>query len=287
MADPVASMEGNQMRLAGEVAVVTGSTKGMEKAIAERFATEGAKVVLTGRTATLGREVETSIRRHGGEAVFVCMDQSREDDVRAAMSTAVSTYGKLTILVNNAAPTEWTVGPGAIDGTIVGVSTEGWNTTIVATLYGPFWACKYAMTEMAKSGGGAVVNISSIGALLGNNGTAAYSAAKSAMLALTRSAAVEGAADKIRANCIVPGAVPIPGRTDALLADPTYRDALLSLQLTGLGEPADIANAALFLASQEAKVITGITMPVDGGATCKMPLPAMTNEYWAEPAAAE
>jgi len=270
------------------VALITGSTKGMGKAIAERFAREGAKVVITGRTEALGCEVEKSIREQGGDAVFVRVDQSREDDVWAAISSAVRTFGKLTILVNNAAPTEWTVGPDAIDGTIVGVSTEGWNTMIVATLYGPFWACKYAMIEMAKSGGGAIVNISSIGALLGNNGTAAYSAAKSAMLALTRSAAVEGAADNIRANCIVPGAVPIPGRTDALFADPAYRAALLSLQLTGLGTPDDIANAALFLASSEAKFITGITMPVDGGATCKMPLPAMTTAYWqASSAAAE
>jgi NAD(P)-dependent dehydrogenase (short-subunit alcohol dehydrogenase family) len=260
------------MRLAGNVALVTGSTRGIGRAIAIRFAREGAQVVVTGRTEDAGRAVEAEIRDAGGDAVYVVTDLANEDDVVAAVQAAVERYGKLTILVNNAAPTEL-MGPGRLDRRVTELTNEGWDSIMLVALKAVVWACKYSLPEIAKAGGGAVVNISSAASLLGTAGLDTYTAAKGALNTLTRSMAVEYAPDGVRVNCIVSGMVLTSEGAFKMMDDPIVGGATKAMHLTRLGLPDDIANAALFLASDEAAFVTGAILPVDGGVTARMPVP--------------
>jgi NAD(P)-dependent dehydrogenase (short-subunit alcohol dehydrogenase family) len=260
------------MRLAGNVALVTGSTRGIGRAIAVRFAREGARVVVTGRTEDAGREVEGEIRNAGGMAVYVPTDLASEDDVVAAVRAAVDNFGKLTILVNNAAPTEL-MGPGRLDRRVTELTNEGWDSIMLVALKAVVWACKYSIPEIAKAGGGAVVNISSAASLLGTAGLDTYTAAKGALNTLTRSMAVEYAPDGVRVNCIVSGMVLTSEGAFKMMDDPVIGGATKAMHLTRLGLPDDIANAALFLASDEAAFVTGAILPVDGGVTARMPVP--------------
>jgi 3-oxoacyl-[acyl-carrier protein] reductase len=260
------------MRLEDEVALVTGSTRGIGRAIAVRFAREGAKVVVTGRTEDAGREVEREIRDAGGDAIYVRTDMGQEDDVVAAVRTAVDTFGKLTTLVNNAAPTEL-MGPGRLDRRVTELTNEGWDSIMLVALKAVVWACKYAIPELAAAGGGAVVNISSAASMLGTPGLDTYTAAKGALNTLTRSMAVEYAPDGVRVNCIVSGMVLTSEGAFKMMDDPVIGGATKAMHLTRLGLPDDIANAALFLASDEAAFVTGAILPVDGGVTARMPVP--------------
>jgi 3-oxoacyl-[acyl-carrier protein] reductase len=260
------------MRLEEEVALVTGSTRGIGRAIAVRFAREGASVVVTGRTEDAGRDVEREIRDAGGDAIYVRTDMAREDDVVAAVRAAVDTFGKLTTLVNNAAPTEL-MGPGRLDRRVTELTNEGWDSIMLVALKAVVWACKYAIPEIAAAGGGAVVNISSAASMLGTPGLDTYTAAKGALNTLTRSMAVEYAPDGIRVNCIVSGMVLTSEGAFKMMDDPVIGGATKAMHLTRLGLPDDIANAALFLASDEAAFVTGAILPVDGGVTARMPVP--------------
>lgn len=259
-------------RLDGHVAIVTGSTRGIGSATAERFAAEGAAVVVTGRSVEAGRDVERSIRAAGGEATFVPTDLAVEDDVVAMVRTATERYGKVTILVNNAAPTEL-MGPGRLDRRVTDLTNEGWDAILRVGLTAVIWACKYAIPEMARAGGGAVVNISSAASILGTPGLDTYTCIKGALNALTRSLAVEYAPDGIRVNGIVSGMVLTSEGAHKMMDDPVIGGATKAMHLTRLGLPADIANAALFLASDEAAFVTGALLPVDGGVTARMPVP--------------
>jgi NAD(P)-dependent dehydrogenase (short-subunit alcohol dehydrogenase family) len=259
-------------RLDGHVAVVTGSTRGIGRATAVRFAAEGAKVVVTGRTDDAGHEVEREIRDAGGVATFVHTDLATESDVIGMVATAVDRYGKLTTLVNNAAPTEL-MGPGRLDRRVTELENDAWDSIMVVALKAVVWACKYAIPEMAKAGGGAIVNISSAASILGTPGLDTYTAAKGALNTLTRSMAVEYASDNIRSNCIVSGMVLTSEGAFKMMEDPVIGGATKAMHLTRLGLPEDIANAALFLASDEAAFITGAVIPVDGGVTARMPVP--------------
>jgi NAD(P)-dependent dehydrogenase (short-subunit alcohol dehydrogenase family) len=259
-------------RLDGKVAIVTGSTRGIGRATAIRFAQEGAKVVVTGRTDDDGREVEREIRDAGGEATFVRTDLAQEGDVVAMVGAAVERYGTLTTLVNNAAPTEL-MGPGRSDRRVTELENDAWDAIMLVALKAVVWACKYAIPEMAKAGGATIVNISSAASMLGTPGLDAYTAAKGALNTLTRSMAVEYAADGIRSNCIVAGMVLTSEGAFTLMEDPVIGGATRAMHLTRLGLPEDIANAALFLASDESAFITGAVIPVDGGVTARMPVP--------------
>lgn len=260
------------MRLAGHVALVTGSTRGIGRAIAARFAREGAGVVVTGRSEDAGRALEDEIREAGGEATYVRTDLAVEDDVVAAVRAATERYGKLTVLVNNAAPTEL-MGPGRLDRRVTELTNEGWDSIMLVALKAVVWACKYAIPEIAAAGGGAIVNISSAASLLGTPGLDTYTAAKGALNTLTRSMAVEYAPDGIRCNCIVSGMVLTSEGAFTMMEDPVIGGATKAMHLTRLGLPDDIANAALFLASDEAAFVTGAILPVDGGVTARMPVP--------------
>jgi NAD(P)-dependent dehydrogenase (short-subunit alcohol dehydrogenase family) len=254
------------------VAIVTGSTRGIGRATAIRFAQEGASVIVTGRTESDGREVEKEILDGGGRATFVPTDLANEDDVRAMVRAAVDQYGLLTTLVNNAAPTEL-MGPGRLDRRVTELENEAWDSIMLVALKAVVWACKYSIPEMIKAGGGALVNISSAASMLGTPGLDTYTAAKGALNTLTRSMAVEYAADNIRSNCIVSGMVLTSEGAHKMMEDPVIGGATRAMHLTRLGVPEDIANAALFLASEEAAFITGAVIPVDGGVTARMPVP--------------
>ena len=265
-------------RMAGKVALVTGSTRGIGRAIAMRFAAEGAKVVVTGRTEETGREVEAEIRAAGGDATYVRTDLANEDEVVAAVSAAVTTYGRLTTLVNNAAPTEL-MGPGRMDRRVTELENDAWDSIMLVALKAVVWACKHAIPEMAKAGadaGSSIVNISSAASMLGTPGLDTYTAAKGALNTLTRSMAVEYAGDGIRSNCIVSGMVLTSEGAHTLMEDPVIGGATRAMHLTRLGLPEDIANAALFLASDEAAFVTGAVIPVDGGVTARMPVPDLS-----------
>jgi NAD(P)-dependent dehydrogenase (short-subunit alcohol dehydrogenase family) len=256
-------------RLEGQVALVTGSTRGIGRVTAEIFAAEGARVVVTGRTVDDGRTVEKRIRAAGGEALYVATDVEQEGDIEAAIAEAVRAFGSLTVLVNNAAPTDL-MQTGLVDGSVTDLTTERWRKIMLGTLDSAFWACKYAIPEMTRAGGGAIVNIASSAATRGWAGIDAYTAAKAGLLGLTRSIATEYAGQAIRCNAITVGMVPhVDGEE---VADSPLVPILRKVQLTRLGRADDIAHAAAFLASEDAGFITGVVLPVDGGLTSAIKL---------------
>lgn len=259
-------------RLAGKVAIVTGSTRGIGRACALRFAEHGAKVVVTGRSEVEGAAVEREIRAFGGDARYVRTDLGDEEQVRAMVAAAVDTYGALTTLVNNAAPTDL-MGPGRLDRRITEITDEGWDQILRVGLTAVMWCCRHAIPRMVESGGGSIVNISSAASILGTPGLTAYTAMKGAVNTLTRSVAVEYAGEGIRSNCIVSGMVLTSDGAWKMMEDPVVGGATRAMHLTRLGVPDDIAYAALYLASDESAFVTGALIPVDGGVTCRMPVP--------------
>jgi NAD(P)-dependent dehydrogenase (short-subunit alcohol dehydrogenase family) len=245
-------------RMAGKVALISGSTRGIGRSIAELFAAEGAKVAVTGRTVEKGEKMVARIREAGGDAEFFRLDIGDEDSVRSVIEATVERFGTLTTLVNNAAPTtevSTTVKP------VAEMSTEEWNTILVPTLTGNvFWASKYAWPHLAAADGASIVNISSGQAMAGFSGFSAYAAAKGGVNSLTRVLAVEGALAGIRCNCIVVGRV-VSGRGDTGVGVGSGAGG----RLTRIGSPMDIAYTACFLASEEGAFITGQLMTADGG----------------------
>jgi NAD(P)-dependent dehydrogenase (short-subunit alcohol dehydrogenase family) len=245
------------MRLDGKVALVSGSTRGIGRTIAEMFAAEGAKVAVTGRTVDRGQKVVQGIRDAGGDAEFFPLDVNSEESVRTTVEAVAARFGKLDTLINNAAPTD------VVSTTVKRIfdyTTEEWEAILRGTLTGPlFWTCKYGMPKLAAAGGGSIVNISSAQAVIGLTGFSAYGAAKGAINALTPILAVEGAPLGIRANTVVVGRV-ISHKADTGVA-------VGGGHLTRLGRPADIAYIATWLASDESGFVTGSLVTADGGFT--------------------
>jgi NAD(P)-dependent dehydrogenase (short-subunit alcohol dehydrogenase family) len=245
------------MRLEGKVAIVSGSTRGIGRTIAEQFASEGAKVAVTGRTVDRGEKVVARITEAGGEAAFWPLDITSEDSVHSVMDSVAERFGKLDILINNAAPTDAVstqVKP------LIDYTTEEWDRIILGTLTGNvFWACKYGIPHLIDAGGGAVVNISSGQSVLGLSGFAAYGAAKGAINSITRTLAVENAQHNIRVNAIIVGRVISHSKDTGV--------GIGEGHLTRLGIPADIAYCAPWLASDEAGFVTGSLVTADGGFT--------------------
>jgi NAD(P)-dependent dehydrogenase (short-subunit alcohol dehydrogenase family) len=244
--------------MAGKVALVSGSTRGIGRSIAEHLAAQGARVVVTGRTVAKGEKVVSRIREAGGTAEFLRLDVTDEDSVRSVIEETVRRFGGLTTLVNNAAPTE------VVATTVkhlVDYTTEEWNTILVGTLTGNvFWASKYAWPHLAAAGtagGASIVNISSGQAIAGFKGFGAYGAAKAGVSSLTRTLAVEGAAVGIRANTV------LVGRVVSSAGDSGHHTG--GGRLTRIGNPMDIAYAVGYLASDQAAFVTGAELVADGG----------------------
>ena len=243
------------MRLEGKVALISGSTRGIGRSTAEMFGREGAKVAVTGRTVDRGQKVSAAIRDAGGDAEFFELDVTREDSVRNVIESVAERFGKLNVLINNAAPTRdisMTVKP------LHEYTTEEWDHILLGTLTGNvFWACKYGIPHLIAAGGGSIVNISSDQSIVGLSGFGAYSAAKGAINSVTRTLAAEGSAHGIRVNTIV------VGRVIAHSGDTGV--SVGSGHMTRLGVPNDVAYCATWLASDEATFVTGSLVTVDGG----------------------
>ncbi len=249
-------------QLDGKVAVITGAASGMGKAAALLFAKEGAHVVLADLNSPGGEAAAQEASAAGPNCVFQRTDVSLEADVAALVARALSEFGRLDVMFNNA-------GIGGAIGSIVGIAVEDWDRTQAVCLRGVFLGIKHAIAPMRAQGGGAIVSTASIAGIDGYPNLHAYCAAKAGVVNLTRSASIELAADKIRVNAIAPGGVSTPiigGGTNFNKA--AVDAALVNAQpLPVAGQPEDIAQAALFLASDAARFITGHTLVVDGGAT--------------------
>jgi NAD(P)-dependent dehydrogenase (short-subunit alcohol dehydrogenase family) len=247
----VTEADPNAGRLAGEVALVTGSTAGLGRAIARRLAAEGAVVVVTGRDGTRGRAVAAEV---GG--TFLAADL-RDEQACTDLVDAAAAEG-LTVLVNNAVADVTTT-------SVEDLTTEAWEAAFRVNVTAPMWLCRAALPHFRRAGHGSIVNVSSRAAERASPGLAAYVASKGALNALTRALAVEGAADGIRANTVAPGYV-LNDRRDAELDD-ARRARLEAMHLTRLATGEDVAAAVAFLASRDAETVTGILLPVDGGST--------------------
>jgi NAD(P)-dependent dehydrogenase (short-subunit alcohol dehydrogenase family) len=243
------------MRLAGKVALVSGAASGMGASEASIFAREGAKVIVADVLEAEGKQVADKI---GAAARFVKLDVTSETEWDAAVKAAVSAFGKLDVLVNNAGIS------GTYDQDML--SSAAWDRVMAINAKGVFLGMKYAIPEMKKAGGGAIVNISSISGFVGQDGVhMAYNASKGAVRIMTKTAAVQFAGDGIRVNSVHPGFMP-PMRTSKTSADPTWRAKMLAaVPMRREGRVEEVAHAVLFLASDEASYITGTELVVDGG----------------------
>ena len=247
-------------RLEGKVAVITGAGSGIGAATARLFAAEGAAVVVADLNEAGGTEVMRQCR-DGGRATFVRADVSREEDVQAMIAAARDEYGRVDVLFNNA-------GLGGAIGPIHDTLVEDWDRTFAVLVRGVFLGIKHAVSQMRANGGGSIISTASVAGIRGGAGPHAYSAAKAAVVNLTRSVALEVAADNIRVNCICPGGINTPLISNRLGGTDVTDQVLAQLQpIVRAGRPEDIAGMALYLASDESSFVTGTSMVVDGGLT--------------------
>jgi len=249
------------MRLENKVALISGGARGMGAVEAKLFAEEGAKVIIGDMLEEEGRKVEAKINEAGGECVFVSLDVSSEEAWQNAVNEAVSRYGKLDILVNNAGIYR--------AHNVEETTSDEWDQVMDINAKGVFLGTKHAIPAMRDAGGGSIVNISSVAGLVGSRATSAYNASKGAVRLLTKSTAIQYAADGIRANSVHPGTIETP-MTEGFLADPSMRqDRMDRTPIGRLGKPEDVAYGALFLASEEASFMTGSELVIDGGRTAE------------------
>jgi NAD(P)-dependent dehydrogenase (short-subunit alcohol dehydrogenase family) len=246
------------MRLQGKVALITGSAHGMGETEAKMFAQEGARVVVADVLEAEGQQVAAAITASGGDAFFVRLDVTKEEDWQEAVTTTVARFGKLDILVNNAGIS------GTHDADMM--STAAWDRLMNINAKGTFLGMKYAIPALQRAGGGSIVNISSISGIVGQDYIhMGYNASKGAVRLMTKSAAVQYAKDGIRVNSVHPGMLP-PMRSAVASADPERRQQRRALVPMGReGRREEVGYAVLFLASDEASYITGTELVVDGG----------------------
>jgi len=245
-------------RLKGKVALITGAGTGIGRASAVLFAREGAQIAVAEINETAGEETARFIRDVGGEAIAVRTDVTDPDSVQNAVAQTVARFGKLNVLYNNAG------GSTTADGDVTSAQLDEFWRAIKLDLYGTFLGSRFAVPEMIKAGGGSIINASSIVALMGMPLKDAYTAAKGGISALTRSMAVEFAPHKIRVNAVAPG-VTLTDRVRRLLVEDGSSNKVAEASPLGVMDPMDIAQAALFLASDESQKITGHILPIDGG----------------------
>ena len=249
------------MRLEGKVALISGGARGQGAAEAKLFAQEGAAVVIGDILQDEGKKVESEINEAGGSAVFVNLDVASSDDWQAAIDKAVSAFGKLDILVNNAAiysrvPIEH-------------ASEEEWDSIIDINLKGVFLGTKLAIPAMRAAGGGSIVNISSTAGLVGSPRGGAYSASKGGVRLFTKNTAIQHAADRIRANSVHPGPIDTEMIADNIGTPEGLAESVARVPLGRIGTIDDVALGVLFLASDESSYMTGAELVIDGGVTAQ------------------
>jgi NAD(P)-dependent dehydrogenase (short-subunit alcohol dehydrogenase family) len=248
------------MRLAGKVALVTGGGVGIGAAVAKLFAEEGAAVVITGRRKDALDHVLADIERKKGRALAVTGSVTDETHVRSAVDQAVRTFGKLNVLVNNAAI-------GAFGKVLHEVDDATWNDVLDINLTGVFRVTRATVPQMLKAGGGSIVNVSSVGGLVGFWGSSPYGTTKGGLEIFTRCVAMDYAQHGIRCNSVCPGLVDTP-MSAPLLNDPEMRaDALAAYPISRVGSPEEVAKLILYLASDESAWVTGSSFTIDGGLT--------------------
>ncbi|MFQ5820360.1 MAG: SDR family NAD(P)-dependent oxidoreductase [Candidatus Heimdallarchaeota archaeon] len=263
--DQIIQMEGIKMRLPDKVALITGGGTGIGRATAELFAKEGAKVAISGRRAIKLEEVVHTITESGGEAIAIPGDITIEEDVKKMVMTPIAHWNRLDILVNNA---------GVIDRTqIHESSSEKWDLVIDVNVKGIYYISKHAIPEMIKFGDGSIINIASVSGLRGQVDAHAYSAAKGAVVNLTRALAISYGPQNIRVNTVCPALVETAMPLTRLKEGQTWEEMVpiwaQSYPLRRIGQPIDIAYGCLYLASEEASWVTGETLVIDGGLTAQ------------------
>jgi 3-oxoacyl-[acyl-carrier protein] reductase len=242
-------------RLKGKIAIITGSGRGIGFAIAELFAQEGASIVLSDVSDAMLSEAQAKIKALGAEVLSVKADVTNESQIEELVKKTVDKFGKIDILVNNAGITR--------DGLLIRMSQGDWDSVLSVNLKGAFLCTRDVSRVMIKQRSGRIVNMASIIGITGNAGQANYSASKGGLIAFTKTAAKELASRDIRVNAIAPGFI----RTEMTdkLPEAMKKAMLERIPLNRFGETADVARAALFLASEDSGYITGCTIQVDGG----------------------
>ena len=244
------------MRLKDKVAVITGGGQGIGRTIAETYAKEGAKLALFDVVEETVKKTAEEIKQHYKVETFAAKaDVTKIDDIEAGFRRVVDTFGRIDVLVNNAGITK--------DNLLLRMSDAEWDAVLAVNLKGPFNCTKAAFSPMRKAGGGRIINIASIVGLMGNAGQANYSSSKGGLIALTKTCAREFSKKNILVNAIAPGFIRT-AMTDKL-SDDVKKALAAQIPLERLGEPQDVANAALFLASEESSYITGQVISVNGG----------------------
>jgi NAD(P)-dependent dehydrogenase (short-subunit alcohol dehydrogenase family) len=246
------------MRLTGKVAIISGAASGMGAATARRFGKEGARVVIADMLEEEGKAVADGVNEAGGKAMFMALNVTDEAGWKKVVDATVAAFGRLDILVNNA----------GISGSATNDMLDSglWERVMAVNSTGVFLGTAAAVRQMQRNGGGSIVNLSSISGIVGQTFVhMSYNAAKGAVRIMTKSTAVQFGKDRIRCNSIHPGLMP-PMRTSGATADPAVRERMLkTVPLGRAGEVDEVANAILFLASDEASYITGAELFVDGG----------------------
>ncbi len=250
-----------------KVAIISGATSGLGRAIAIEFAKKGANVSICGRREQEGLETLEQIKKEGANGIFTQTDISKSEDVQNFVNRTVQAFGKINFAINNAA-----IGGASIS--VKDYSDEKWDKVIAINLRGTFLLTKYSLQVMEKnSDGGAIVNVSSLSGLVGYPLICPYSASKFGIIGLTKSAALEFAEKKIRINAICPGGIETEMTEKLFKATGNYSQARKALEeghpMNRLARPEEVAKAAVWLCSDEASFITGVALPVDGGYTAR------------------
>lgn len=249
------------MRLENKVALITGGARGQGATEARLFAKEGAAVVIADILEGLGKQVEAEINEANGRAMFMRLDVSSEDDWRRIIQETVDVFGKIDILINNAAIYQRVP--------IEDTTLEDWNKIMDVNSTGVFLGTKHTIPAMRKSGGGSIINLSSTAGLVGSPRGSAYGASKGSVRLFTKYTAIQHAADGIRANSIHPGPIDTEMIAETLGTEEGRAESISRVPLGRVGTVEDVAYGAMFLASEESSFMTGAELVIDGGFTAQ------------------